>query len=143
MVSQLPFLQRSSPFATEQPELSTDKSGYVTSLLKTFHKLLSTWIRNLNCLPETMWTLPDLALSNPIFYSSAPHSLSSSYTTFLIFLELTGLISTSEHLPFLFSLPKTFFYSDLSIFLSIHSGLGFSVPWPFYLNPHPYQFLTP
>lgn len=74
MVSQLPFLQCSSPFATEQPELSTDKSGYVTSLLKTFHKLLSTWIRNLNCLPETMWTLPDLALSNPIFYSSAPHS---------------------------------------------------------------------
>lgn len=56
------------------------------------------------------------ALSNPILYSSAPHSLRFSHAIHLMFLELTGLITTFGPLHFLFSLPKTFFYPDLSVF---------------------------
>lgn len=43
-----------------------------------------------------MLALHDLAHATPILYPSAPLSLNSSHTIFLMFLEHTGLITTSE-----------------------------------------------
>lgn len=56
-----------------------------------------------------MFSLHDLAHSNPILYPSALLLLTFSDSIFLMLFEHTGLITTAEPFRFLFSLPETFF----------------------------------